>query len=258
MCDTYPGAYYLDRFSASCVQIDLDFGASPTLFDVGGRQVVGDLQKAGVFHVVDAATMDGLWQQVVGVPCLACNAASPASANGGVFTHAGPPGQLFRLDGATGAPGWVGTTNGVTSYSPPTVANGVVYIVDGAGFLTGFDAATGVPLLKRNLALDSGAFMGSESTSAGIAVARNTLYVAAVNTVFAFRLGATGGGGRGRGTAGGGAVGSGTPIVSGPGAFVTNYATPVAVSRAAAASPTATSTLLPTTCSLPPACSARR
>ncbi len=231
VCDTYPGAYYVDRFSASCAQIDLDFGASPTLFDVDGTQVVGDLQKAGVFHVVDPVTMDGLWQQIVGVPCLACNAASPASADGAVFTHAGPPGQLFRLDGASGMPGWIGTTNGVTSYSPPTIANGVVYIVDGAGFLTGFDAATGAPVLKRNLSLDSGTFMGSASTSAGIAVARNTLYVAATNTVFAFRLGATGGGGDGGDGGGGGdgGVGAGTPIVSGPGAFATNYATPVAV-----------------------------
>ena len=190
--------------------------------------------------------MDGLWQQVVGVPCLACNAASPASANGGVFTHAGPPGQLFRLDGETGAPGWVGTTNGVTSYSPPTVANGVVYIVDGAGFLTGFDAGTGAPVLKRNLALDSGAFMGSESTSAGIAVARNTLYVAAVNTVFAFRLGATGGGGGGgRRRRWGGVVGSGTPIVSDLARSSPTTRPRWPLSRGAAASRTATRRRLP-------------
>lgn len=229
VCDTYPGAYYVDRFSASCMQIDLDFGASPTLFEVGGTQVVGDLQKAGVFHVVDPTTMDGLWQQVVGVPCLACNAASPASVDGAVFTAAGPPGQLFRLDGATGQPGWAGALNGITSYNPPTVANGVVYVVDGAGFLNGFDAATGVQVLKRNLALDTGTFMGSASTSAGIAVARNTLYVAANDHVLAFRLDATGGGGGGGGDDGGAGGGSGTPIVSGPGAFITNYATPAAV-----------------------------
>ena len=37
---------------AAC-RLDLDFGASPTLYETGGRRLVGDLQKAGVFHAVD-------------------------------------------------------------------------------------------------------------------------------------------------------------------------------------------------------------
>lgn len=230
VCDTYPGAYYVDRFSASCVQVDLDFGASPTLFTVDGQQVVGDLQKAGVFHAVDPVTMDGIWQQVVGVPCLACNAASPASVDGNVFTAAGPPGQLFRLGGADGLPGWVGPIQGITAYNPVTVANGVVYVVDGAGFLNGFDAATGLQVLKRNLSDDSGVFMGSASTSSGIAVARNTIYVAAVGHVLAYRIGGGPGGGPTAPTVpqGPAAPGRGTPIASAPGAFLTNYATPLA------------------------------
>ena len=228
VCDTYPGAYYLDRFSASCVQIDLDFGASPTLLDVDGTKVVGDLQKSGVFHAVDPISMDPLWTQVVGFPCLACNAASPAAADGAIFTAAGPPGQLFRLGGADGRPAWVGALHGITTYNPVTVANGIVYTVDGAGFLNGFEARTGLPILKRNLALDTGTFMGSASTSSGIAVARNTIYVAAVDHVIALRLGGTGGGTPAPPSlpAPPGTPSGGTPIVSGPGAFLTNYATP--------------------------------
>ena len=37
VCDTFPDTFYVDRFSASCVQIDLDFGASPTFFQADGR-----------------------------------------------------------------------------------------------------------------------------------------------------------------------------------------------------------------------------
>jgi outer membrane protein assembly factor BamB len=231
VCDTYPGAYYLDRFSASCVQVDLDFGASPTLFESGGHQRLGDLQKSGVFHTVDPATMDPLWTRVVGVPCLACNAASPAAAGGDVYTAAGPPGQLFRLGGADGTPRWAGPVNGVTTYNPVTVANGIVYTVDGAGFLNGFEAGTGLPVLKRNLALDTGTFMGSASTSSGIAIARNTIYVAAVDHVIALKLGGAGGPGLPPPPEVPGGPSGGTPIVSGPGAFLTSYATPVATVR---------------------------
>ena len=231
VCDTYPGAYYLDRFSASCVQVDLDFGASPTLFEVDGRKVLGNLQKAGVFHAVDRETMAPLWTQTVGVPCLACNAASPASADGEVYTAAGPPGQLFRLGGADGRIRWVGALHGVTTYNPVTVANGIAYTVDGGGFLNGFEVGTGLAVLKRNLALDTGSFMGSASTSSGIAVARNTLYVAAVDHVLALRLGDGPSAPAPPAPPAPPGAPVGTPIVSGPGAFLTTYATPVATVR---------------------------
>ena len=74
--------------------------------------------------------------------------------------------------------------------------------------------------------LDTGRFMGSASTSSGIAVARNTIYVAVSDSVLAYKLGA-----------GGGAVpgvpalpeipgvSGGATILSGPGAAVANYLT---------------------------------
>lgn len=226
VCETYPNAYYVDRFSASCLQIDLDFGASPTLFTSEGRTLIGGLQKAGVFHAIDPTTMDGVWQTVVGVPCLACNAASPASHDGSVFTAAGPPGQLFRLRGSDGLPTWAGVVNGITSYNPVTIANGIVYTVDGGGFLNGFDARTGVQVLKRNLAFDTGQPMLSESTSSGIAVARNTLYVAALGHVIALRLGGAGGGVPTPPELPGAPSGAGgAQVIAGPGAVVTTYAT---------------------------------
>jgi polyvinyl alcohol dehydrogenase (cytochrome) len=227
VCDAAPDVYYVDRFSATCLAIDLDFGASPTLFTAGGTLLVGDLQKAGVFHAVDPATMDRVWETVVGVPCLACNAASPASVDGAVYTAAGPPGQLFRLDGATGAPRWAGSLTGPTTYNPVTVANHVVYSVDSGGFLNGFVAESGLHLLKRNLALDTGESMATASSSSGVAVARNTLYVAAGAWVLAYRLGP---GGLQLPAPppppGGGGTGGGATIIAGPGAVATTYANP--------------------------------
>ena len=192
--------------------------------------MIGGLQKAGVFHAVDPATMDGVWQQVVGVPCLACNAGSPASVNGSIYTAAGPPAVLFGLGGATGLPQWTNSLEGVTSYSPVTVANGIVYVTDNGGFLNVFDARNGLPLLKRNLALDTGRSMINESSSGGVTVARNTIYVALADSVVAFRVGSGGGGVPGLPPAPelpappGGS--SGTPIIAGPGAVATTYATP--------------------------------
>jgi len=226
VCKRYPGAYYLDRFSASCVQVDLDFGASPSLYTVGGRQLLGDLQKAGVFHIVDPTTMTGVAQQIVGIPCLACNAASPATTGGAVYTAAGPPGQLFRLDGTSALPKWVGVLNGVTTYNAVSVANGVVYTVDGDGFLDGFDAATGAPVLKHPLALEAGGPVVSASSASGIAIARHTLYVAATNHVFAFRLNGSGAVPGLPGAPGGGA---GLPILSLPGSVATTFLPPLAV-----------------------------
>jgi outer membrane protein assembly factor BamB len=235
LCDLYPGAYYFDRFSASCVQVDLDFGASPSLYRSGDKTLLADLQKAGVLHAVDPVSMEGVWKTIVGVPCLACNAASQAASNGSVFTAAGPPGQLFRLNGGNGFPRWVGLLTGVTTYNPVSVANGIVYAVDGLGFLNGFVAENGLPVLKRNMTLDIGAPAVSASSSSGIAIARNTLYVAVTGHVLAYRLGGDGGAGGGSpelpelpGLPGGG-VGTGTPILAGPGSFAVNYLTPVAI-----------------------------
>ena len=57
--------------------LDLDFGASPNLFrDASGRLVLGDLQKAGVYHAVYTDQMTSAWQTTVSVPCFSCNATS--------------------------------------------------------------------------------------------------------------------------------------------------------------------------------------
>lgn len=188
-CETAPDVYYVPPFSATCVQLDLDFGASPSLFvDAAGNQRLGDLEKSGDYHVVDPKGMTGVWRQTVGVPCFACNAASPAATGGTVFTAAGPPGQLFALDGESGAVKGAGALTGPSTYNAVSVANGLVYAVDSAGFLNVYDAANGMlQIEKRELAVDTGESMTSAATSSGVAIARGTAFVAATSHVIALR-----------------------------------------------------------------------
>lgn len=228
LCDTAPEVYYVPPFSLTCLQLDLDFGASPNLFtDENGNQRLGSLQKSGVYHVVDPATMRGVWEQPVGIPCFGCNAASPAFTGGTVFTAAGPPGQVFALDGGSGAVKGVGHLTGPTTYNPVSASNGVVYVVDSAGFLNLFNAENGVQLAKRPLSLDTGTVMTTATSSGGVAVARNTAYVAATNYVIALRAGE--GSGPVPGVPGLPVPGTGSAILTGPGAAAYGYLTPVMV-----------------------------
>jgi polyvinyl alcohol dehydrogenase (cytochrome) len=195
-CETAPDVYYVPPFSATCVQLDLDFGASPNLFtDAAGSQRVGGLEKSGDYHVVDPKGMTGVWRQSLGVPCLACNAASPASANGKVYVAAGPPGQIFALDGASGQPEGAGVVPGPTTYNAVSSANGLVYVVDSTGFLNVFDAADGMnQVVKRSLQSDTGESMSTAASASGVSIARGHVYVAAESHVIALRLPGAGAG----------------------------------------------------------------
>ena len=175
-CETNPNVGAV--WSVTCLQLDLDFGSSPTLFrDKLGRLMVGDLQKSGIYHVIYADNMEGSWTAPVGPPCPACNASSPAATDTQVFTIGSPPGAIFSFD-VSGKTKWVAPIGDQAHYQAISTAGGVVYMMDGFGFLNGFDAVSGVPLLKRNLAQDLGAVAADPANSTGIAIARNKVYVA--------------------------------------------------------------------------------
>ncbi|MDX6217671.1 MAG: hypothetical protein QOG99_3255 [Frankiales bacterium] len=162
----------------ACGQLDLDFGAAPNLFrDANGRLLVGDLQKSGVYHVADAATMTPAWTQIVGLSCQACNAASTAVDANGVFLEGTPGGVMWSLS-HDGARQWADPVGDGAHYQAISTANGVVFTVDNAGALAAWDAASGVPLLRRPLSLDT---MNGDvaATSAGIAIAGHTIFVSA-------------------------------------------------------------------------------
>jgi polyvinyl alcohol dehydrogenase (cytochrome) len=178
-----------------CFQFDLDFGASPNLFrDSRGRLLVGELQKAGVFHTVTAQTMDRAWTALVGLPCFPCNAASTAFDGRsviGVFTPGGVATSLARDDGSVN---WRQPIGDGVHYQATSTAARVAYTLDSNGFFHAFDATTGEPLVRRPMAADTGTSMTQHLLSTGVAIAGHTVFVAATasnNTgyVIAYRRG---------------------------------------------------------------------
>lgn len=176
--------------SAPCLQLDLDFGAPPNLFTDGtGRLLIGDLQKSGVYHVADATTMAPAWSATVGLTCPACNAAASAWDRAGSIYGVSSPGTAMVSLTDAGAYEWVSPVGDGTHYQSTTSAGGAVFTVDNLGNLLAFDAATGAPLLRRNLAADlaPGSQPPVALSSSGVAVASGTVYVAAGNAVVAYR-----------------------------------------------------------------------
>jgi polyvinyl alcohol dehydrogenase (cytochrome) len=94
---------------------DFDFGSSANLFKVGKRRLVGQGQKSGVYHVLDARTGQIVWQTIL-------NRASGKGGAGGqegiqwgtaydgeriyASTNQANPGTLFALDPASGRALW--------------------------------------------------------------------------------------------------------------------------------------------------------
>jgi outer membrane protein assembly factor BamB len=179
-------------WSPTCVQLDLDFGASPSLFtvDVAGQsvKVVGDLQKAGIYHAAFADNMQLAWSAVVGAPGPVWNASSPAVDGSNVYVAGTPPAQVWGLSKDRGGAKWVTPlpTGAPLFFESVSTANGVVYTVDNAGIINMLDAATGVPAKVIAMASDVGGPVES-SSSHGISIARNTIYAAASSFVVAYR-----------------------------------------------------------------------
>ncbi len=162
-----------------CGQLDLDFGSAANLFTTAaGMKVVGDLQKSGVYHVANATTMAPVWTALVGPSCFACNAASTAFYGGSVEGVSTPGGTMFSLAGSTGAANWLSPVGDGVHYQSISAADGVVWTVDGASNLDGFDATSGQPLVRRPLSVDAGAPV-TNATSSGVAIAEHRLFVAA-------------------------------------------------------------------------------
>ena len=190
-----------------CAQLDLDFGASANLFySPDGRLLVGEMQKSGTYHVAFADTMEPAWKALIGTPCFPCNAASSAVVDDEVFVVGAPPRTMFALE--DGGYNWATpiSANGI-HYQSVSAANGVVYTFD-ANNLHGYDAETGLPVLR--LGLTNGELTSPDqgqveevaggnfshpataavlnSDSSGIAIARNTLFVAGNTSIYALRL----------------------------------------------------------------------
>jgi outer membrane protein assembly factor BamB len=187
----YKAAQGLLDNSVTCGQLDLDFGAAPNLFrDRQGRLLVGELQKSGVYHVVDTTTMQRRWIATVGASCQLCNGSSTAydGARRAVFAAVSPGSLLARVSGDDGHVQWYFPLADIAHYEAVTEAAGVVYTIDNAGSLDAVDADTGLPLQHRSLVADVGTDTWGLS-SAGISVARHRVIGAVGSHVFAYAAG---------------------------------------------------------------------
>jgi outer membrane protein assembly factor BamB len=181
VCENFADETTVLVWSVGCLMLDLDFGASPNLFrDAAGRLVLGDLQKAGVYHAVYTDKMKSAWQATVSVPCFSCNATSGAYADGRVFTVGSPVGHMVgigtRKDQA-GRPQWAYPMHDMIHYQSVSHANGVVYVIDTAGNLNMVDAETGLLLMRRPISADVEQ-IALDPASQGVAIARNRVYAA--------------------------------------------------------------------------------
>lgn len=154
-------------FSPGPNGVDADIGATPTLFTVDGRDLVGAGDKAGTFAVFDRETGESVWGTELtegsplggvmvtaaygepgsggpgdddGVIYVASNAMDPA----GLTDTAGESHSTaaFALDAATGDVLWEVSLPGAT-FGSLTLADGVLYRPSVPGPLFALDAATG-------------------------------------------------------------------------------------------------------------------
>lgn len=107
---------------------DFDFGASPNVFRIGGRAVVGEGQKSGLYHVLDAATGTIVWQDMLSTISF------PSAIAAGLFgiewgssydgnhiyvaTNQANPGTMFALSPATGQLVWKTPVSKLTCLRP--------------------------------------------------------------------------------------------------------------------------------------------
>jgi polyvinyl alcohol dehydrogenase (cytochrome) len=131
---------------------DFDVGASPNLFTIEGRDVVGVGGKSGEYVVLDRDTGEQVWKATLTNGSALGGVMSTAAIGDGVIyvasNQAGSAGTVFALDAATGSILWQ------ESFGPPIVgsmalANGVLYrgtFSPAPGTVMAIDAADGTVL----------------------------------------------------------------------------------------------------------------
>jgi len=133
---------------------DEDFGASPILADVGGKQLVAAGDKGARFWALDRATGEILWSRKMLTP-------SRGPANGGVLNNGGFDGKgfifisndpdankskVYKVDPLTGEDIWVKDYANM-AWGMPSMANGIAVIPINADLYI-LNADTGEELTK--------------------------------------------------------------------------------------------------------------
>lgn len=160
---------------------DYDLGASPNIYWIGDRMVVGEGSKSGDYHVRDATDGSKVWSKRISNGGLIGGfIGSTAYANGRIYTVNNnllgyndfrlplPPsgGKFAAFSAATGE--MLQSRIMPPTYSSPCVAGGVVYYTDLIGTIWARHAVTGNVLWSLPTA---------ETSGSGPSVSRGTLYV---------------------------------------------------------------------------------
>ena len=149
---------------------DYDFGASPNLFvGPGGRRLVGEGQKSGIYWALDRGKMRPAWHTMAG-PGSPADGGINSSAYDGTRIYGSDAinSEIFAL-GAGGKMRWSSYDTGTLHFSPVAVGHGVLYSVASDGFLTARKAAGGAILTR--LPLDTPLTFG------GVSIVGRAVYV---------------------------------------------------------------------------------
>jgi polyvinyl alcohol dehydrogenase (cytochrome) len=152
---------------------DFDFGASPNLFEgPNGQRLVGEGQKSGVYWALDRATMQPVWQTMVGPGGILGGILGSTAYDGTRIYGADTiDGEVFAL-GRDGSITWESPDTGFLHLSAASIANGVLYTTDPNGALNARDPATGAILAR--LPLDGPTFGGVSAAGGAVYVAVGT------------------------------------------------------------------------------------
>ena len=176
-----PGSNFAEG-TGPCQKMDLDFAGAPNIIKIKGKTYVGELQKAGVYHIVDAKNMKGAHQVMLGNTAIGFtpgNIGTTAIDGSAIFAVSGSANTMFSLDQASADYRWLSQTiDAPIDANPVSTANGVVYTTNGSGVLTAHDARTGVLLLTTQV---------TGGIGSGVSIARNTVYTAGGGTITALK-----------------------------------------------------------------------
>jgi hypothetical protein len=186
VCELYGDDITYAAWSLACLQLDIDFGASPNVWidEVSGRPVMGGLQKSGIYHAVWADNMQQNFTTVVGAPCAACNAASSAYDDENVYAVGTPGGVLQAFTRSNGKFRWAAPVADGVHFQSVSVTNDVVLTITTTGLVIGYDTATGVPVFVGSRPSGSGVAL----SSSGVAVDGDSIWAPLGNTVVRYTL----------------------------------------------------------------------
>jgi len=161
---------------------NLDFGASPVLFDIAPLEALAAGSKDGHVYALNRATGELIWDtQITDGSTVGGTISSPAAAYGMIFLGGavgGKTGKVVALDQRTGRIVWEAAQPSIV-IGAAAVAGGAVFIGGTDGTIRAYDASTGSLLWSEHRAT----FYG------GVSISGTKVFAGCTdNAVYAFSL----------------------------------------------------------------------